>query len=291
MKTLNTLIGKYKDSLAYENLSDVSRRDYLYFINVCQTTMDFDIKLSKIDTPMAQRNYNAWAKDRGVSTANHVKAVMSRIFNFGREIGECKHNPFTVVKKIPHRSRKEVWTKEQVKAFIQTAYSQFNWRSIGVIVHAAYTWGQRLTDIRNLTFDQYDFNKRVLTLEQSKRRARVYLPTTEELHKVLEKQYEDMKFQKYVAPRIAYEKIIPEPYSKAGLNNIARKIREAAGLPRTLWIMDMRRTATTEMVDAGVPLPQIMSVTGHANAQSLAPYMKHTLLSATEALSKRGEGL
>ena len=52
----------------------------------------------------------------------------------------------------------------------------------------------------------------------------------------------------------------------------------------------MRRTATTEMVDAGVPLPQIMSVTGHANAQSLTPYLKNTLTSATEALSKRNLG-
>ena len=49
----------------------------------------------------------------------------------------------------------------------------------------------------------------------------------------------------------------------------------------------MRRTGTTEMVEAGVPIGQIMSVTGHANPQSLKPYMKNTLTSATEACRLR----
>ena len=58
-------------------------------------------------------------------------------------------------------------------------------------------------------------------------------------------------------------------------------------MPSDLWIMDMRRTGTTEMVEAGVPIGQIMSVTGHANPQSLKPYMKNTLTSAKEACRLR----
>ena len=61
----------------------------------------------------------------------------------------------------------------------------------------------------------------------------------------------------------------------------------AAGLPDEYQIMDMRRTGTVEMVDAGVPLPQIMSVTGHSNPQSVKPYLKNTLTSAKQAATLR----
>ena len=41
------------------------------------------------------------------------------------------------------------------------------------------------------------------------------------------------------------------------------------------------------MVEAGVPMGQIMSVTGHTNQQSVKPYMKNTFESANNALTTR----
>ena len=41
------------------------------------------------------------------------------------------------------------------------------------------------------------------------------------------------------------------------------------------------------MVEAGVPMGQIMSVTGHSNPQSVKPYMKNTYASANNALTTR----
>jgi hypothetical protein len=41
------------------------------------------------------------------------------------------------------------------------------------------------------------------------------------------------------------------------------------------------------MVEAGVSMGQIMSVTGHANPNSVMPYMKNTYLSAKKALTIR----
>ena len=60
-----------------------------------------------------------------------------------------------------------------------------------------------------------------------------------------------------------------------------------AGLSKELRLADLRRTGTTEMVDAGVSMGNIMSVTGHANPQSVKPYMKNTLTSAKLALNTR----
>jgi integrase len=52
--------------------------------------------------------------------------------------------------------------------------------------------------------------------------------------------------------------------------------------------MDLRRTAITELVEAGVPLPNIMALSGHSTPQSLTPYMKATLKGSTLAQSMRG---
>ena len=41
------------------------------------------------------------------------------------------------------------------------------------------------------------------------------------------------------------------------------------------------------MVDKGVPLPNIMSVTGHTHVASVKPYLKNTYTSANNALTQR----
>jgi alkylhydroperoxidase/carboxymuconolactone decarboxylase family protein YurZ len=52
--------------------------------------------------------------------------------------------------------------------------------------------------------------------------------------------------------------------------------------------MDLRRTAVTEMLEAGVDIAGIRQVTGHKNMQSVVPYMINTFSGASKALSARG---
>ena len=52
--------------------------------------------------------------------------------------------------------------------------------------------------------------------------------------------------------------------------------------------MDLRRTAVTEMMEAGVDLAGIMQVTGHKNVASIKPYMVNTFSGASKALAARG---
>jgi len=69
---------------------------------------------------------------------------------------------------------------------------------------------------------------------------------------------------------------------------LANEVKEEAGLPKELWIMDLRRTAITEMVEAGVDVTGIMQVSGHNSPQSVAPYLVNTFSGASTALNKRG---
>ena len=96
-------------------------------------------------------------------------------------------------------------------------------------------------------------------------------------------------FQDYVVPMLRPVKGKYMPYSKENISRVGKSIIHAAGLPSDLWLMDLRRTGTTQMNDAGVSMGQIMSVTGHTNPQSVKPYMKHTFSAANSALTKRQE--
>lgn len=288
---MQELMTEYYASLDYRSLSDSAKRDYKYCLNTLLATVVRNRSISKMyiqsmNTPLAQVAYNIWA-ERGVSFANHTHAVASKLYNFGIQLGYTDMNPFSKVSKRTAKPRKVVWTREHINLFLDTAYSRFKWRSVGLIVQMAYEWCQRLGDMANLTWDMYDTETRVLYLEQSKRRAKVELPTTDALHEMLMQQKTDVDFQPYVAPRCMERKIISRPYDKYTLSYAAREIIKAAGLPDELQIMDMRRTGTMEMVEAGVSLPQIMSITGHANPQSVKPYMKNTLTSARKAATLR----
>jgi len=104
---------------------------------------------------------------------------------------------------------------------------------------------------------------------------------------MLTQQKEDFGFQTYVAPRTSPVHGEYEPYSIDRLGKAARVVMRLAGLSDELRLMDLRRTGTTQMVEAGVPMGQIMSVTGHSNPQSVKPYMKNTYASANNALTAR----
>jgi integrase len=245
-----------------------------------------DVNFDKLSSKQAKHAYEEWVV-RGISFANHICTVSSIVFRYAIDMEYAQINPFASVRRKTPQQRKVVWTEDDVRNFLDTAYAEFQWRSIGLIVHMAYEWCQRLGDMRLLTWDNFDFANRKLSLEQSKRRAEVTLPIEDDLYDMLVHQEQDFGFQQYVVPRTMPVQGQYQPYSMERLSKAGRAVMRQAGLPEELRLMDLRRTGTTQMVEAGVPMGQIMSVTGHTNPQSVKPYMKNTYSSANSALTMR----
>ena len=286
------LLQEYYLSFEYNNLREETKAQYKYFLGIVCSTSVVDgkelgsYKLSSLTTKLAKLSYNKWC-DRGVSFANHLMSVIRVLLNYGIHMEHCVINPFSNIKRRVVAHRKVVWTKENVTNFLDVAYSDFKTRSIGLIAHMAYDWCQRLGDMRLLQWSNLDLSEQRMHIEQSKRRAEVFLPIGDSLGEMLVQQKEDYGFQKYVAPRPRPFKGVYKPYSLTKLPIIARRIMSSAGLSNELRLSDLRRTGTVEMVDAGVSMGNIMSVTGHANPQSVKPYMKNTFASANLALQTR----
>ena len=104
---------------------------------------------------------------------------------------------------------------------------------------------------------------------------------------MLTEQKADFGFQEWVAPHPQPREGRFQPYAMERLSKVGRNVMRLAKLDEELRLMDLRRTGVTQMVDRGVPLPQIMSVTGHTHVASVKPYMKHTYESANSALTQR----
>ena len=285
MKTVEDLVLTYYSSNDFSMLRDKSKKDYKYFLNILVGEFG-DVPYGELTSKQAKHAYEEWVK-RGITFANHVCTVSSLVYRYAMEMEYTTINPFANIKRKAPKQRKVVWTEQDIQTFLSFCYSDFNWRNIGLIVHMAYEWCQRLGDMRLLTWDVLDLDEQKLFLEQSKRRAEVTLPISDDLTAMLVQQKDDFGFQQYVVPRPRPSGGVYHPYSIDRLSKAGRQAMRLAGLPEELRLMDLRRTGTTEMVEAGVGMAQIMSVTGHSNPQSVKPYMKNTFASANYALTTR----
>ena len=250
-----------------------------------------NIKLKDLQFSNVTVAYDIWQVKHGVRAANYIATCLSIVLNTARRHEVLLSNPVSLLQRTKPKPRKIKWTTPQVKHFLDTAYNNWEWRSIGLIVHMAFHWAQRVGDIRLLEWDALDLDNAVLNLEQSKRGADVHLPIQGGLLPMLKQQKKDFGFLPYVAPRVRSRAGAYTPYDDVEICGLVNEVKEAAGLPKALTAMDLRRTAITQMVERGVDVVGIMQVSGHSSPQSVTPYLVNTLAGATEALSNREDDL
>jgi len=284
----------YFNTPAYLKVSGRSQKDYYStMIRACSTSVQNNklfggVKLKDVRFKHATHLYDTWITTLGVRQANYHRTCMSIVFNTAIRHEAMVSNPMSLIRGTPDKPRKVKWTENQVKLFLDTAFSQYRWKAIGLIAYMAYEWGQRAGDMRNLKWDNINFDEQRLDLEQSKRRAVVHLPISDDLFKKLKEQHEYVKgITDYVAPRVYPKNGSYSVYSMSEVSALANQVKEEAGLPKELWIMDLRRTAITEMVEAGVDITGIMQVSGHNSPQSVSPYLVNTFSGASTALNQR----
>jgi len=291
-------INSLKGSVTPEHLYEVYKGTQAYIVLAKVTKVSYD-KAFKIVLPLIPCKTIKGVKPRmckviyeellarGVTTANYCMKILSMLFNFAVEYEAIPSNPWRFVRKVKPKPRKVVWTQADLDKFLTSAYSDFKWRNVGIITQMCYAWCQRVVDMRRMKWDQLDFDKNTIYIEQTKRSAEVFLPLQDDIKAVLLEQREDFGFQEYVAPNIRPVRGVHKCYDTAQVSRIANEIKADAGINMDLRISDLRRTGVTEMIDAGVDVLHIQQVTGHANPASVQPYMKNTLKAATHALDMR----
>ena len=290
--TVRQVFSHYRNTFHFKKLSYNTEITYTYGLySVCNTKVFGrelgDIPLVSLNAQYCSEAYETWCEAVSVANANSLSRLFSVLLNHCISLDLIPNNPMAKVKKQSHVPRSVVWTKEQVELFLDTAFSKFDWRNIGLLVLMCYEWGQRPVDIRNLIWDSIDFESEKITITQTKRGATVYLPIEGEIIKLLKQQKKDWGWQEYVIPHQRPSDGCYRPFSCSQVGEAVNEVKAVCGLPSDLQAGDLRKTAINEMIESGVDNLAIMSVTGHKNVQSLNPYNKHNYNTARKALDKR----
>jgi len=293
----STILSIFKyyinNSNNFKSLSSSSQIHYECILNTVMTTIIAkrtlgSIKVSKLTSKHCSDAYKVWTES-SIDSANHRSRILTILLNYSISLSLIDFNPMSRVKRLKHVPQTEVWTHDQVVSFLDMAFTDFNWRNIGLIALMCYEWSQKPIDIRLLKWTSVDLDNSVVKIKQTTRGATVELPIPDNLMPMLKQQKEDWDWQQYVVPCYRPSDRAYVPISPRQLNLLTNEIKKACNLPKNLHIGNLRKTAIVQMIDSGVDHLQIMSVTGHTNIVSLNPYYEHTLKAATAALAKRNK--
>ena len=286
------VIGHYLNTCQFNSLSSNSRRTYEHILEaICDSQLFSrslgDITLKYLTPAHCSELYEGWVRGVSVDNANQKARVFSMLMNYCVSIGLIDKNPMSRIKKRKHEPKSIIWTRDQVELFLDTAFSDFKYRNIGLLVMMCYEWGQRPTDIMHLKWENVCFETQQVKIKQSKRGATVYLPLEPTIDGHLSQQKTDWSFQEYVIPYQRPSDGCYRPMTPVQVSTLMKEVKALCGLPMELQAGYLRKTAIVEMIQNGVDHLAIMSVTGHQNVQSLNPYNKHNYDTAKSALEMR----
>jgi integrase len=284
---IKDVILYYLKSKQFIALAHSSQEKYEAELNKIGQSSLGNVPLDKLTAKICSESYEGWVSAISVAKANERTRLISVVINYAKSLDLISDNPMGKVKKLKHEPFTPIWTQAQVELFIDTAFTKFEWRNVGLLVMMCYEWAQRPTDITHLEWTSLDLAKGQIKLKQSKRGAEVHLPIAGNLLDLLKQQQDDWGFQKLVVPNHRVSDNSYVPLNPSTFGPILREIKQACGLPEELKVGHLRKTAITEFVAAGVDSTGIMQVTGHKNLSSLNPYMKHTYEGAKTAQASR----
>jgi len=198
--TLRKACDFYMRTPSFAAISGKSQKDYERKLNaVCLSSVQSgrilgNTKLKDLRFKHITVAYDAWLMAHGIRSANYMATCLSIVMNMAIRHEALVTNPVSLIDRKKTKARKVKWTTPQVKLFLDTAYGEWRWRSIGLIVHMAFHWAQRVGDMRTLKWTSIDLVNNTLELEQSKRGADVFIPIQGGLVDMLAQQQKDFGF-------------------------------------------------------------------------------------------------
>lgn len=210
--------------------------------------------------------------------AFHVAKLLRRIFTVGHDkVGGW--NPARSLGLSAPAARSILWTRDGLERFCAVAQAAGR-PSLARLAWGCYDLAQRPSDIRSLHLSQLQEGG-VFHIVQQKTGAEVWPTASPRFLAMLDEIPPEHGGWVCVNERTG-ERWGPDSY-----DDHVRELLRRAGLPQHWQIRDLRRTAGTEMADAGATDREIMAVTGHKNTRTIATYAQLSAQTASRAAAKR----
>lgn len=218
--------------------------------------------------------------------ADNRLTVLSLIFGYAMDKGRISRNPLERFERMYSADRSErIWTEADITLFMDGAAPELQ-RTIILAIHT----GQRYGDLITLRWSDYD--GATIRLRQNKTAARVSIPCTAALQRMLEATPRHGPFILTRADGRPWHTALDD---KALAKAWHRRMEDAGFYPDgwdnmtkaekrdCLRFNDLRGTAATLLSEAGATVPQICAITGHTLQSATRILAKY--LAMTEALS------
>lgn len=258
-KCLEFLWQEYKKSHFYKNITDATQKYYNYQYNYLTTIKSAsgkafkDVSLDGFTIEAAYSFYDKIFVSKGIYKAQACIAFLKVIYNFGlRKEIFSGNNPFANLRLKKPKPKKEIIDREMIKEFCKQARKDGK-AHLALAVELNYWLGQRASDIRNLRRENVRKiqGKYFFDIIQQKTKKEVTLPIPEHL----------------VAEILAKEDyIIADNYGNFTKDRFSKAFEaycKKCGIK--ILFKQLRHTASTAYVEAGVTSAAAISITGHTN--------------------------
>ncbi|MCA9720213.1 MAG: tyrosine-type recombinase/integrase [Myxococcales bacterium] len=206
--------------------------------------------------------------------ANNALTLLKSVYARAKEwdvLDEAFAAPTSRVKRFPDRARERFLTPDErrrLEGFLERAHEHdrggFRWESICALRLLAHT-GMRRGEVLGLTWAMVDWRHQVLRLPDSKTGRRV-VPLSPQAVALLRAAAARENPSPYVVPTST-----GGPIGGANLTHTWMRIRRRVGL-EDVRLHDLRHSAASDAINAGVPLAVIGRILGHRKPSTTQRY-------------------
>lgn len=231
------------------------------------------------DKPIDKRkaaNREDKSGQRSISDINHHLAYVRRILNVAIEQGWLSVNPFKLGKALivsPENERTRILTAAEEKKLLEQC-TGIREHLAAIVIFAVET-GCRRNEIVTLRWSAIDLTKRVITIEATNTKTLKprLVPISARLRDVLSALRGDR-----LRP---HAKVFPTGEFRRSFNTAVTEAKL-----KNLKFHDLRHTAITRMLEAGIPQPLVMKISGHTQLKTFLRYVNQTEASILEIALK-----
>lgn len=267
--TLKEVLTRYRASPAFTKLGVHTKRAYETHLNTIDAKWG-SLPLAALDDPNVRRHFVDWRDSMASTprTADMAIGVLKKLLSWAEERVFVTSNQAKPIGRL-HRADKSdaIWTADDVAAFLKHSSKELTWA-----VELALHTGLRQSDLIRLGWNHRD--GQAFGYRTSKRGKYVTIPITaacESLLGRIEKR----------GPVILSTQRGKRPWTADGLRASFGEACRKAGVKRTFH--DLRRTAATTLLAAGIEASQVAVIMGWAEDDVEAMKRKYVSRAAVVA--------
>ena len=258
-----------RDEISLNNLKDHFKGDMLG-----------DVGPEKVERYKAKRKTEV-----SPSTVNRELACLKTLFAKALEWGRIEKNTVRAVKKFKeNNARERILTTEEARRLIESASA-----SIRPVLIIALNTGMRRTEILSLKWANVDLVRGYIFIEDSKSGKSRKIP----MNSAVSSAFMQL-------PHVA-EYVFYNPETNAAVKDIKNAFHAACRKAKKdpndendpgivgLRLHDLRHTAATKMIEAGVDLVTVSKILGHASIQMTMRYAHPTPENMRRAVDRLGD--